>query len=202
MGCCAGGSGQPQVERPGGGIKAKKMDPNLPTLGYWNIRGMAQSIRYQLIYQGVKYNEELYHEAEGPDKRANWMKVKFNMGIEFPNLPYFIDGKLKMTETLAIHQYIADKYDPSLLGANPKERAKVMMMANIVKDLKMKVTMPMYQTEDKSKPVECLETMLPPILKFQGKNKYLCTNEKPTYVDFWFFELIQALRWHTDGKVF
>ena len=103
MGCCAGGSGQPQVERPGGVGKKPTKNPNLPTLGYWNIRGMAQSIRYQLIYQGIEYNEEIYEPAKGEDVRANWMNVKHNLGIEFPNLPYFIDGKLKMSETLAIH---------------------------------------------------------------------------------------------------
>ena len=76
------------------------------------------------------------------------------------------------------------------------------MMANIVKDLKMKVTMPMYSSDKVEDATSCLETMLPPILKFQGKNKYLCTNEKPTYVDFWFFELICAIRWATNDKVF
>ena len=43
---------------------------------------------------------------------------------------------------------------------------------------------------------------LPPILKFQGKNKFLVTNDKPTWVDFFFFELISNLRWVTEGKIF
>lgn len=43
---------------------------------------------------------------------------------------------------------------------------------------------------------------LPPILRFQGKNKFLCSNGKPTWVDFFFFELIQSLRWVTDDIIF
>ena len=58
------------------------------------------------------------------------------MGLEFPNLPYFIDGNLKMTETKAIHQYVADKWMPELLGSNPKERSKVVMLAGVIGDLK------------------------------------------------------------------
>ena len=34
---------------------------------------------------------------------------KFSTSPFFPNLPYFIDGDFKMTETIAIHKYIADK---------------------------------------------------------------------------------------------
>lgn len=180
----------------------QKVNPNAPTLGYWKIRGLAQGIRYQLIYQGVEFNEVSYEEAKGENIRAHWHKDKYNLGLEFPNLPYFIDGNVKMTETLAIHQYIADKWDPTLLGNTPKERAHVMMMAGIVKDLKMAVTGPMYGSGSKDEVMAKVPDLLPPILKYQGKNKFLCTNDKPTYVDFWFFELIQALRWVTDGKIF
>lgn len=44
------------------------------------------------------------------------MSEKFNLGLDFPNLPYFIDGDYKITETLAIHAYIAEKWNPELLG--------------------------------------------------------------------------------------
>ena len=47
-----------------------------------------------------------------------------------------------------------------------------------------------------------MNVVLPPIMKFHGKNKYLCTDEKPTYVDFLFFEFICKLRWITEDKVF
>jgi len=39
--------------------------------------------------------------------------------MDFPNLPYFIDGDFKLSETNAIHEYIADKWMPSLNGITP-----------------------------------------------------------------------------------
>ena len=48
------------------------------------------------------------------------------MGLDFPNLPYFMDTDgFKMTESVAIHQYIADKWAPNLLGASVEEKARV-----------------------------------------------------------------------------
>jgi glutathione S-transferase len=32
--------------------------------------------------------------------------------LKFPNLPYLIDGDVKVTESLAILKYIAKKYRP------------------------------------------------------------------------------------------
>ena len=89
-----------------------------------------------------------------------------------------------------------------MLGTNPKERAKVYMMGNIVMELKGLTVGPQYATGSKEDVQAKLPEKLPPILKFQGKNKYLCTSDKPTWVDFFFFELIQNLRWVTEGQIF
>ena len=174
------------------------MKPGLPELGYWNIRGLGQGIRFQLIYQGVEFNDNKYKFIEGENFRDEWLKKKQTLGLEFPNLPYFVDGSLKMTESMAIHQYIADKWDPTLLGNNPKERAKVMMVGNVIGELKGAVTVPHYTSGSKEESFSKIPTHLPPILKFMGKNKFLCTNEKPTWVDFYFFELVNAMRWVSD----
>ena len=139
---------------------------------------------------------------EGDNFRGEWLKRKHNLGLEFPNLPYFVDGNLKMTESMAIHQYIADKWDPTLLGNTPKERAKVMMMGNIIGDLAKAVTVPHYTSGSKEESLGKVPMQLPPILKFMGKNKFLCTAEKPTWVDFFFLEQVNRLRWVTDGGIF
>jgi glutathione S-transferase len=39
--------------------------------------------------------------------------------MDFPNLPYLIDEDYKLTESMAIMKYIAAKWKPELLGANP-----------------------------------------------------------------------------------
>ena len=44
MGCCSNSGGQ--IEKPPAGGIAKKKIAGAPDLGYWKIRGFAQSIRY------------------------------------------------------------------------------------------------------------------------------------------------------------
>ena len=96
-------------------------------IGYWKIRGLASGIRYQLAYSGVKdYEMVEYEQGDAPDFNSEcWFGVKHSLGLAFPNLPYLFDGDHSMTETAAIHIYLADKYKPELLGTNPQERAHV-----------------------------------------------------------------------------
>ena len=32
----------------------------MPILGYWDIRGLAQGIRYQLVYIGVEFEDKYF----------------------------------------------------------------------------------------------------------------------------------------------
>lgn len=99
-----------------------------PILGYWDIRGLAQAIRYQLVYLGVDFIDHHLTHTEDVNSRQAWLDQKGTLGLDFPNLPYFIDGEVKITEHMAIHQYIADKYMPSLLGRTIEEKATVDML--------------------------------------------------------------------------
>jgi glutathione S-transferase len=97
------------------------MVENKPTLGYWKIRGLAQQIRYLLSYVKVEWNEvnyEAYPNADGTWDRTEWTNVKSTVGdkMAFPNLPYFFDGDLKLSETNAIMRHICRKHKPELLG--------------------------------------------------------------------------------------
>merc|ERR1739848_252002 len=65
-------------------------------LGYWAIRGLASPIRYLLEYVGAEYEETRY---ESGDK---WFPVKFDLGLDFPNLPWFEDGDVKINQSGAI----------------------------------------------------------------------------------------------------
>lgn len=40
---------------------------------------------------------------------AEWLADKPNLGLAFPNLPYLIDGNVKLTQSLAIMRYLARK---------------------------------------------------------------------------------------------
>ena len=71
------------------------------TIGYWNIRGLADFLRLMLYYKGVNYKEKMY------DKEEEWQKDKYNLNLDFPNLPYLFDTKkdIRMTESYAIGMY-------------------------------------------------------------------------------------------------
>ena len=118
-----------------------------PQFGYWKIRGLASNVRYQLAYQGIDYDMVEYEQTDDLSNEA-WTSVKFTLGFDFPNLPYFIDGDFKMTETMPIHKYIADKWTPELLGKDAQTRATVNMVANVLSDLKGSVTMGCYTNGD------------------------------------------------------
>ncbi len=46
-----------------------------------------------LEYVGIEYENVMYKTGPAPDyDRSEWTKVKFTLGLDFPNLPYYIDG--------------------------------------------------------------------------------------------------------------
>ena len=102
------------------------------TLGYWNIRAGARGngTRYLLAYCGANWVEKRYDPKQS--EQWNWMKESGFMS--FPNLPYIQDGNFMLSETAAVHQYIADKYKPELLGSNPQETARIKQVYGIAVD--------------------------------------------------------------------
>ena len=115
------------------------------TLGYWNIRGLAESIRLLLHYLEIEYKEVLYDFGPAPDfKMDSWFNVKYTLGLDYPNIPYLIDGDFKMTESNAILRYICEKYKPELLGETLKERAFVNMAVGVLGDLNSAKSKLMY----------------------------------------------------------
>ena len=77
-------------------------------IGYWMIRGLGRHIVLVAEYVGANYEPRYYMQGPPPEvSRDEWLSEKFNLGLDFPNLPYLIDGDFKITETLAIARYIA-----------------------------------------------------------------------------------------------
>ena len=102
-----------------------------PILAYWDVRGLGEPLRYQLIYSGVKFEDKAYTDRE------TWGNDKKNSAMHFPNLPSFTDKNgFQLSETQAIHQYCAAQYKPELLGKDVKDRATVEMLYGVLKDWK------------------------------------------------------------------
>lgn len=102
-------------------------------------------------YLGVDFEDTKYavtlDEDMGTWDRSSWTDAKFTLGLEYPNLPYLIDGDAKVTETVAIMKYVAKKWDATLLGKTAAETARAEMLYSQVNDMKGKCTFPCYKAE-------------------------------------------------------
>ena len=54
--------------------------------------------------------------------------------MDYPNLPYIIDGDFKLTESAAVTMYICDKWCPALMGTNVAERSRIIQLQCVLKD--------------------------------------------------------------------
>lgn len=64
-----------------------------PTLGYWKWRGVAEPIRILLRYVDEDFEDIRLDLGPAPDyDKKQWLDLIPQLGLDFPNLPYFIDG--------------------------------------------------------------------------------------------------------------
>ncbi|XP_032898795.1 glutathione S-transferase Mu 3-like [Amblyraja radiata] len=161
------------------------------TLGYWDIRGLAQPIRLLLEYTGTAYEEKLYSCGDAPSyDRSCWTDVKTKLGLDFPNLPYLIDGDTKICQSNAIMRYVARKN--KLVGETEPEKTRMDVVENQAMDFRMGFARMCYNPDfEKMKPNYLKD--LPGILKqfsvFLGKRSWFA-GDKITFVDFLLYELL------------
>lgn len=116
------------------------------TLGYWRIRGLRQPIVYCLEFAGIEYTEELYdivpdsegkYNFESSYKDSKWgSEVKPNSDMDFPNLPYLVDGDIKITQCKAIMSHVCRKAKV-LVPTSDKSQTKMEMMVGVLGDFHM-----------------------------------------------------------------
>ncbi|KAH8041261.1 hypothetical protein HPB51_014409 [Rhipicephalus microplus] len=105
-----------------------------PVLGYWNIRSLGQPTRNLLVYKGVEFEDKRYEYDPPPDYGVSaWLKDKFTLGLTFPNLPYYIDEDVRLTQSLAILRYLGRKHD--LAARNNREMAELDVIEQQARDL-------------------------------------------------------------------
>lgn len=98
------------------------------TLGYWGLRGRGQIARLLLVYTDAIWEEVTYTAPQ------QWFgKDKFELGIPFPNLPYVIDGGLKLTESAAINFHIINRSDKKeLAGKNLNDASMIKNLLGVI----------------------------------------------------------------------
>ncbi|XP_025016297.1 glutathione S-transferase Mu 1 isoform X3 [Tetranychus urticae] len=171
-----------------------------PILGYWKIRGLCDPIRLLLAHTGQEYEMKEYSIGPEPGYDiSEWLDEKFNLGLDFPNLPYYIDKDegVKITQTVAIIRYLARKH--GLVGESDEETIKIEMVEQQAIELIFTCTRTWYCRDDDlfDKLKEEMMTILPGKLiglaKFLGENQYII-GDRITYVDFMLYSILDYIR--------
>uniref|UniRef100_A0A2K6PAN5 Glutathione S-transferase n=1 Tax=Rhinopithecus roxellana TaxID=61622 RepID=A0A2K6PAN5_RHIRO len=142
--------------------------------------GLAHAIRLLLEYTDST-----------PDyDRSQWLNEKFKLGLDFPNLPYLIDGTHKITQSNAILRYIARKHN--LCGETEEEKIRMDIMENQTMDNHMQLAMICHNPEfEKLKPkyLEEFPEKLKLYSQFLGKQPWF-VGDKITFVDFLVYDVL------------
>ncbi|MEE6512427.1 hypothetical protein FKM82_019410 [Ascaphus truei] len=163
-------------------------------LGYWDIRGLAHSIRLLLEYTGTLYEEKLYVTGDAPDyDQSQWLDEKEKLGLDFPNLPYLLDEDVKLTQSNAILRYIARKHGRGELEG---EKLRVDLMENQVMDFQRDLVTiaynPLFETL-KGPYLEKLPVALTRFSHFLGDGAWIA-GEKITFADFLMYDVLDQHR--------
>ena len=152
-----------------------------------------------LAYCGVDYEEKLYVLGDGPQfDRSEWLADKENLGLEYPNLPYMIDGETKFTESMAILKYVARKWRPALCGTTAAEMARIEMLSHHVGTLKTNVTIACYAVGDREAIIKDSRTPLAKIMGVKGTSQWIA-GDNLSWVDFLFAETLDLLDAASEG---
>ncbi|KAK6177389.1 hypothetical protein SNE40_015498 [Patella caerulea] len=163
----------------------------MPTLGYWKIRGLAQPIRLLLNYAGEEFTDTQYEQGDGPEFSVEaWTSVKYTLGLDFPNLPYYIDGDISMTQSNTILRYIASKHN--LLGKTTKEKVACDMMLENAMDFRNGLVRIVYNPNYESLKADYfakLPKTLESFEKYLGDKQWFA-GDNITVCDFPMYELL------------
>jgi len=188
-----------------GDISRRQRKPQLihkkVTLGYWGIRGLAQPIRYVLEYLSIPYEDKKY--ASGSNE---WASEKEKLQMDFPNLPYLIDGENRISQSQAILRYLGRKYD--LLGHTEAEQIEVDVLFGVAGDFGSTMSRFMYDSTLSNNFQDHLtkfgkETVDVYLARYEAHlgNKSFLTGGHITVVDFLVFEHLDIISMLFEGKL-
>ncbi|KAJ6646449.1 Glutathione S-transferase 2 [Pseudolycoriella hygida] len=167
-----------------------------PVLAYWDVRGLASNIRNLLHYKEVEFEDKLYKIGPAPDyDTSEWISAKPTLGLDFPNLPYYIDGDVKLSQSTAILRYLGRKYD--LVGDNEAQTQRIELAEQQAIDLRLGLARLVYfnanYEKDREEYVKKLTTLVEQMDRFIGSNQWIA-GDKLTYVDFLLYDCLDFNR--------
>jgi len=98
-------------------------------LGYWAIKGRAEPILCLAAHLGINIVEKRYTEVE------EWNTDIQNKIVDLPNLPYLIDGDVKLTQSHVIATYLCEKAGKQeIFGKTTADKLKVLELIGTYDD--------------------------------------------------------------------
>ncbi|EFA85596.1 hypothetical protein PPL_01379 [Heterostelium album PN500] len=162
-----------------------------PIFHYFDARGRGEEIRILLNYAGVKYTED----------RIGPLTDEIRSKLTFGQLPWYQDGSLSITQSMAIESYIARKY--SLLGANEEENAEIFSYVLSVADMLDSFIKAFMGGPEQKKNFD--DVVAPRLIKaWESKinsNGHLFGN-KISWADLAVFNSVDYLLWAKNDKLF
>eukprot|EP00116_Pleurobrachia_bachei_P005598 sb/3465860/ len=171
-------------------------------LGYWALRGLGEPSRLLLRYKGVEFNDATIPLTE--EGAGKWFgETKESLGLDFPNLPYLIDGDVKLTESLAIMRYlqqcifntISIRYLGRKYDMMPDDLAKGDMMELVIQSQRMDLGKISYSADFENLKegfITKLKVFLERFAKFVVKP--FIFGSKVTYIDILAYEYLDHIR--------
>ena len=141
-----------------------------------------------------EYEENSYELESSSNGRDKWNQDKASVGLDFPNLPYLIDGDVQLTQSNAIMRYLARKH--GLDGKTDAERTRIDLTDLQIQDYWMDMIMPVYAADSTAETLEQLrqttvKDQLDKVSKFLGDRPFF-SGDSVSYVDFKAFEYLSV----------
>ncbi|XP_075469709.1 glutathione S-transferase Mu 1-like isoform X2 [Ascaphus truei] len=146
-----------------------------------------------MSFLGVVPKIVLHIQAPDYDK-SQWLDVKETLGLDFPNMPYLLDGDVKLSQSNAILRYIARKH--GLCGELEEEQIRVDLVESHTIDFRMSLLAlaynPLFETL-KGPFLEKLPVILTRFSRFLGSRAWFA-GEKITFADFLMYDVLDQHR--------
>ena len=164
------------------------------------MRGKGHQIKYLLAHLGVDYVQEVFEHGKTKETFMQpWLAKKCHLGLDFPNLPYLIDGKIRLSESKAIMAYLCRKHKPELLGRNAAEVGTVDMVSRVHDAMHAQFGAHCIKTGDTPELQSDLEKGAQRLSNFM-RDKAFVVGEQLTFVDFSVFELLDHMNFCSKGR--
>jgi len=175
------------------------------TLGHWKSQGPASAARMMLVFGDVDFENVMYEATATEDGYdvSSWTKAKFNLDLDFPNLPYLIDNKtgLKLTASKSIYRYLAKQFAigvqddgnmaiadmvqemiGEVMGVEGPSNRSAPFIALSYGDFSGKYSDELWE-ENKAKYLEGMPSLLKDLESFMANKKFV-TGHQISYADF------------------